>query len=466
MCVQRIFIFIITGLVCFFVQAEDKDELHFNFSAKGDRYISPKSYPDQLDQYLNIQSQITVNKEYKYIFYNTDIRMLISLDESEQYFVSVPYTNIGYKLEDIQTLSFLNSIHVSIGRYKKHWSWMDSYWELGLWNPRNVFDYFNPEELGIVGSVVTAKGDQWSLTSLIGGVFIPNEQSAMGKNKAGAFKSKSRWATPPASNLSILDKKLNSYYWVQEPYLTNVLFQGSYLFNAFLGNKKDKWISFSYAHKPLNQNFYRVKSGIKIDESSKSFLDNAIYHHSFKHRLVNVESGLKWNRWTVELGMMDEDLDPIDLPENWMVPNVPNGVFFTSASLSVDFSPTSWNKNVIRIAYLRSWIEENNNSSLIGGNIDTLVSLMRFKLREGTAIDWDTRFSWGGMDKVHSFLRYWYAIDQKGGWLQWKLSYLFHSQLQFLLELIVIGSIEDERKGFFTWYGNNDRLSLKVQYGF
>ena len=462
---KKAFIFIM-GLVCFFSDAKEIEQFHFNFSTKGDSYISPKSYPDQLDKYWNIQSQITVHKEYKYIFYNTDMRMLISLDESEQSFVSVPYANIGYKLEDIETFSYLNSMHASIGRYRKMWSWMDHYWELGLWNPRNVFDSFNPEELGIVGSTVVFTGDNWSLTSFIGGLFLPNEQSAMGQNKAGTFTSESRWATPPASNLSILDKNLKAYYWIQEPYLTNVLFQGSYIFNAFLGDKKDKWMSFSYAYKPLNQNFYRVKSGIKIDESSESSLDNAIYHHSFKHRLISMESGLRWNQWVMQLGVMDEVLDPIELPENWMVPNVPNSVFFTSASLSLDFSPFLWNKNVIRIAYLRSWVNESDNPSLIGGNIDTLVSLMRFKLREGMAVDWNTRFLWKGQEKIHSFLRYWYAIDQKGGWLQWKLSYFLHSQLQLMFEFIVIGSTEDEKKGFFSWYGNNDRLSLKVQYGF
>ena len=124
-------------------------------------------------------------------------------------FVSVPSLNIGYKLEDIQTLPYLKSILCFCRPVLKNTGvWIDHYWELGLWNPRNVFDYFNPEELGIMGSTIVFRGDQWSLTSLIGGLFLPNEQSALGQNKAGNFKSKSRWATPPASNLSILDKKI------------------------------------------------------------------------------------------------------------------------------------------------------------------------------------------------------------------------------------------------------------------
>ncbi len=462
---KRVLIFVI-GWTCLFPFAEETGQLHFNFSSKWDQYISPKSYPDQLDRYWNIQSRIVVHKEHKYIFYNANMRMLISLDESEQYLISIPYANVGYQLEGIQTLPYLNSIHASIGRYKKAWSWMDRYWELGLWNPRNVFDYFNPEELGIVGSTVVFKGSQWSLTNFIGGFFLPNEQSAMGQNKAGAFKSKSRWATPPSSNLSILDKRLNSYYWIQEPYLTNVLFQGSYLVDLFLGDKADKWVSFSYAHKPLNQNFYRVKSGIRIDESSESSLDNAIYHHSFKHRLVNVESGLKWNRWVVELGLIDENLDPIDLPKNWLAPKVPDSVFFASASLSAEFSPFLWSKHSLRTAYLRSWEKENRNPSLIGGDIDTLVSLMRFKTKTAAAVDWDAYFLWGGRKKIHSFLRYWYAIDQKGGWLKWNLNYFFHSQLQLMFEYIVVGSEKNEKKGFLSWYGNNDRWSIQVQYGF
>ena len=441
---------------------EGNQRPHINLHSTSHWYITQKSYDNQMDYYWNVGSRLTTYKKHKYIFYDFEALMKLSLDESHISFLSIPSAGLGYQLNDIQRLSYLNSIQAFFGRYKKKWSWMDSFWQLGLWNPLNLFDYFNPEELGLIGSAVVFEGPKWALTSFIGGVFLPNEQSALGENKSGTFRSKSRWSAPPAPNVSILDKELDSYYWLQTPYLTNVLFQTSYLVNLLIGEKTDKWISISYAHKPIYQNFYRVKSGLNI---SNTTLDNLIYYHPLKHHLTSVESNFQWGRLSINLAATNESLDPVNLSKNWIVPNIPNSMFFTSASLSTELN-FSRNKNLFQISYLKSWIKGTNNDFLIGKGIDSLLPLERFKLIEGLSFNWNTSFVFKGYEKLKSVLKYWYSIDQKGGFLQWKLSFFINPHFSTLFECNILGSERPRKEGFFSRYGNNDRLSLKVQYDF
>ena len=454
------FIFIVLGC---FVSVAENGNIHFNFQTQADWYISPKAYSEQLNQYWIASSQIKTKQQYKYIYYDFNMTATISLDATQRYFFSIPYANFGYHLKDISTISFLKSFQASLGRYKKQWSWLDSYWELGLWNPRNLFDYFNPEELGMLGSTILFKGNYWSLTSFIGGLFLPNEQTSIGKNKAGSIESKSRWGTPPATNISILNKELDAYYWIQKTYLTGVIFQRNYNINFFLGDKEDKWLSLSYAQKPLNNIFYRIKSGISISGAS---LDSSIYHHALTHQLISIDTGFRWDDWSVYIGLLDETLDRINLPQNWIVPNIPHTILFYSASIKRDINFVSWNQNSIRLSFLNSWTKQQQHISLIGGTIDSLISLKRLKIKSGWAMDWITNFKWSNKKEIKSFLRYWYDFSNKGGWLQWKLSYFISPQFWFLLECNVLGSENKMKENFFTWFGNNDRLSLKVQYGF
>ncbi len=454
--------FIFIALFCFCLFAEN-GKVHFNFQTQADWYISPKSYSEQLDYYWMVSSQMKTQQQYKYVYYDFNVRATLSLDASQRYFVSVPHANFGYHVKDIKTVSFLNGFQASLGRYKKQWSWLDSYWDLGLWNPRNLFDYFNPEELGVLGSAIIFKGDYWSLTSFIGALFFPNEGSSIGENKAGSIQSKSRWGTPPATNVSILNKELDAYYWIQQPYLTSVILQRSYNINFILGSKKNNWISLSYAQKPLNNIFYRVKTGINISGAS---LDSSIYHHSLTHQLISVDTGFRWKDWSVYTGLLDETLDRVDLPQNWIIPSIPHTILFYSASIARDIHFVPWNRNSIRLSFLNSWIKEQHHISLIGGTVDSLVSLKRLKITSGFAVDWTTDFLWGKEQKVKSFLRYWYDSSNKGGWLQWKLSYFFNSQIWVLFECDILGSEYKFKNSFLTWFGNNDRLSLKVQYGF
>ena len=431
-------------------------EVIWNLYTDSSWYFTPKAQPEQKDFYTRFGSFFAAESEYEYLFYDLSSKVQISTDKSYSLVVHSAYA--GFQVTDIPSVNFLKSILVFVGRYNKQWSWMDEYWHLGVWNPRNLFDPLHPESLGITGSAIVFKGSHWSFTNMVGGLYFPDQTPSLSNNETGRLQTTSRWVSPPTSNIFIFNKNLNAYYWIEQPYLKNVLFQTSYLSHFFIGSPDTKWLSLSYAYKPLNQLFYRIESGLSISDSA---VKNYIKHHTMRHRLISAELGFQKHGWKGNLGALDESLEAVDLPENQLTPVVPSA-FFTSASLSKDFHLGSLNNN-LRVSYLYSWFRSYNNQSLIGG--ESLVSLERFKIGEGLAVDLLSEFQIQKAKKITAFIRYWYSRDQNGSWLEGALSYHFKPRSWVRLELNILGAQTTYRTGFFSKYGHNDRLTLRVQYG-
>ena len=425
-------------------------------------YISPKTYPQQGDTYVSAGARADIEKEYRYWFYDLSAAGQLALDKSDEHYFSLPSANIGYQLKGIGSFLNLNAIQVSLGRYNKSWSWMNDHWLLGLWNPQNLYDYFNPFNLGIVGSAVTLEGQGWSFTNFVGGVYFPHQQTSVIGNNAGRFESASRWARPPRDSVFMFNKDIDSYYWMEKPYLKNVLFQNSYLAYLLIGNLDNKWITVSFADKPLNQVYYRSRSGLSISDSSlKSF----IHYQTLRHKLVSLELGAARDGWRAYFGAAAERIDPVNLPAVWLTPAIPNP-FFASVSFSKEIKIPSMIVHFLGVSYLTSRIRGINNRTLIGGDLESVMSLERFRMTEGFSFQWTARADFKKSRKIKSELMYWYSVDQKGGWLSWDLSFFFDKNSKAYMEVNILGSKDKSRKGFFSKYANNDRVSLGMQYGF
>ena len=428
-------------------------------------YTSPPAFPKQASSYTNVVTDFQIEKSHRYWFYDAKLKAQASLDRSKEHYASIPSLNIGFQLKNVQLISKLDLISVSIGRYKKIWSWMDHDWQMGLFNPQNLYDRFRAEDLGIIGSALTLKGRYWSWTSLAGGVFLPNKEPPIDRrSEEGAFQSTSRWHVPPRSRVKLFNKTIDSYYWLKEPYRKNVLFQSSYLTQIFFGDRQEKWVSAVYAYKPLNQVHFRVRGGLSIEDAS---MQNEIHYHSLKHHLSLVEVGLKLGAWKIEFSVMDERVGKVNLPSNWLTPPVHSAIF-TSIAASRKINLTPFSQNEVRASYLTSFFRSIEGHPLLGGDIESTIALDRFKLKEGFSVQWRSSLFQKKKKKLLSFLTYWYSLDQKGGWLKWRVDYLFNSKIGMHLELNIIGADDDKNHwaGFFAKYLNNDRLSIGGRYAF
>ena len=446
-------------------QAQSRDsQIRLSLLTDNQFYLSPKSREEQLNIYANIGSELYMQEEYKYWFYNLDSKLQVSLDQSDQNYISIPSAHIGWHLKNIASpYPYLNFIKVSIGRYIGNWSKMDNQWQLGLWNPSNLYDPLRPKSLGIVGSAITFGGSHWHIENFIGGAFLPDERPSLKTEASGKAISPSRWISTPSSSISFFEKDIYSSYKVEEPYLKNVLLQTSYMGQLLLGDVNEKWISVSYAYKPLNQIFFRSNSGLSIPDS---VIESTIYYHSLKHQLGTIESGFKVGNWKGYVGILNEQIDPVDLPQNWLFPIIPNH-FFAAAGLSKNFDFPSWMKSSVELALIKSWVRDPNHvNNVIGSDVADIISLDRLKMREGFSVSLSSVVSFAGRKWSQLFLRYWYSVDQEGGWLESHLYFYILKTLSLELELDILGKKILYREGFLGKYGSNDRVIARLRYEF
>lgn len=459
----------ITLLFCFMgsvisANAENQDPLLLSLFADQQWYISPKPRSEQLDFYTNAGGRLRTQKSYTYWFYGWDSTAQLSLDKSEQNYISIPSAHTGWQIKNFKSfMPFLTFIKVVVGRYINHWSQMDQEWQLSIWHPQNLYDPLRPQLLGFVGTAVILGGDLWSFKNFAGGVFLPDERPSFHTNALGEAQSASRWVSAPSSNISLFEQDIYSYYKVEDPYLKNVLLQPSYMGQFILGDLNEKWISASYADKPLNQIFFRADSKLSIPSIS---VESSIYYHSIRHRLGAIETGFKLGEWNGHIGFLNEQLEDIQLPPHWLFPIIPS-YFFASAGLSKNFSFARWSKNTLKFSLLKSWVRDPNQAmNLIGADTASLISLDRFKFKEGFFISWSSDFFYAQRTKAQFFIRYWYSIDQKGGWLESRFSFWMKEGFAVDLELDILGKKTRYQEGFFGKYGSNDRIKARVRYDF
>ena len=122
----------------FTAHAEDQDSFSFSLFADQQWYISPKPRSEQMDFYTNAGGRLLMQKTYTYWFYDLDSTVYLSLDKSNQSYISIPSAYTGWQMKNLETMiPYLTFIKVTLGRYKNHWSQMDKEWQLSIWHPNN-----------------------------------------------------------------------------------------------------------------------------------------------------------------------------------------------------------------------------------------------------------------------------------------------------------------------------------------
>ena len=457
------------GIFLFFIvwsaNAQPFSDFQTNIFTENQYYLSPTIRKEQTDLYSNMGFEMYGQEEKTNWIYELQINGRLSLDAQDSHYLTVPSAHIGWQLKDIPLRSYLNYIRVSLGRHINEWSLLDKKWHLGIWTPHNFYDPLRPIELGHFGSTITFGGKYWSLTNFVGGLFFPDERLSFDVTDSGEVFSSSRWVTVPNTNISFSEQDVFSAYIIEEPYLKNVLLQSTYMGNLLLGDRDNKWLSFSFAEKPLNQIFFRSRSGFSVPSE---VFENTIYYHSVRHNLIALESGFKVEKWKLYLGVLNEQIDLVDLPANWLFPIVPN-YFFASAGLSIEFNWGDSFSNFLDLSLLRGWLTNPNRSpsqDIIGEDIDSMVYLERLKIRDGFSISWSSVFSPYGRKSAKFFIQYWYSFEQEGAWLTAQLSILFLKNLHLDLETDILGKRSQYNTGFLGQYGNNDRLIARMRYIF
>ena len=402
-------------------------------------YITPTEVEGQLNNYMNVGLDFEKYKQLHSWFYGVDAVSVFSLDKSGSTHIAANDLFIGYEESNLLegyifsiilgSQKRVNSITSRKESYselvsKESWSFMDEIWHLGLWQRRNNWDYFQPEQAGLVGAFLTVEKDLWLLTLFFSGFFLPEQGPAVDV-RDGTISSGSRWVVPPQSEFIIFNQRLDALYWIQEPYLKNVVLNDSIAAKFRFGDLDEQWFSLAYAYKPVNQIYFKIDSGFSIDQEAVS---SVIHYYPFKHSLFSMDFGLRMGVLQTIFSVTQEVPFQPEVPD-WIVPVLPKTLFFSSY-FHIDLSKYHLYVEQIGFNFLYSRFVKDDISEGKNDQLTIDLNINRFKLYYGLAFSADSKkFVWN--DQVFSMgFSYWYSIPENGGWfsteLNWHFSPRFH----------------------------------------
>ena len=385
-----------------------------------------------------------------------------SIDKKDQFYFNVPelYASYSYRFKKI---SLLDSIRVSLGRELKAWNYFDEYFELGLWNSLNLWDPLYPTANGLVGSFIDFVSSHWSLHFFIGGVFVPSLSVNIEQDEEKIF-STSRWFSGVPRRVETLGRVLDIDYWVHTPFISDVIFQESYIASLNLWTEKEKnmWMKFNAGYKPINQIVLarNSESILRISSDSEASIHQELFIFPIQHRIFSVEWGFKHNNASLLLSAGDNAIIEENIPEGWALVNKALGFTYFSSFLKYEFAVKDRLKNQVQLSYIytvpHDRLVKNGKAS----------SSHSYKMVQGIGVDWKTKV-FASQDEIAELsVRYWYSLTDKGGLLLANLTYHITPFIYLQGTLDILGSKQEDSFTFLNRFRANDRIEWRVGYVF
>ena len=455
-------------LFCFPASAELLD-----LSLKYSNYLTDRK--DLLNHYVSAGLDLKHHHRFGSWFYGAEAVALFSLDESRQNHIAVPDLFIGhahvFKGIDLNVVlgaqksasrfSFLNNQTSSEKAVISSWSVMDEIWGLGLWEGKMNWDYLQPKSKGLSGLFFTVKKKHWFLTLFASGLFFPDLGPAV-DIKEGKVSSQNRWFIPPQSEFVVFSQRIDGLYWLERPYLKNVILSDSLAFQFFFGDKKSGWLSIAGARKPVNQIHFKLDSGFSID---KNAFNSVIHHQPFKHHLLSTDLGLNWGVLETVFSGTYESPNRSAQPEedtDLLVPVLPKALFLSS-HIKLNLEKYRFILNSLHFNFLYSRFISEEKKEEFNPLLELDLHKNRFRLYYGFSVSALSQKFQIGNQTVSLKGSYWYSLPEEGGWLNGALLWNLTPRLSLELNVDILGANIDKRE-FFKLYQQNDRVEVKVTY--
>jgi hypothetical protein len=188
--------------------------------------------------------------------FGIDADALYGLRKSNYRYIAINEAFAGYDQK---------AFSVYVGRKRYFWNELDSYWGLGLFQPRFRWDYLNERENGLFGLFVNHQSEFLQATAFASPIFIP-EQGAPFDIAGGNCKTSSPWFACPAASINLFNQPTDVRFSLEIPPVRELISHAGGGATVRVGRESGPFGRASYTHKPIN-NFLLSYEG-KLDLSS------------------------------------------------------------------------------------------------------------------------------------------------------------------------------------------------------
>lgn len=201
-----------------------------------------ESLSDERTGNLALSASVRALGNNNNFYFGIDADALYGLRKSNYRYIAINEAFAGY---DERRFS------VYVGRKRYTWSELDSYWALGIFQPRFRWDYLNEQESGLFGVFVGHQSEFIRATAFASPIFIP-EQGAPFDIAGGNCKTSSPWFACPGASINLFNQATDVRFALEIPPIRELVSHAGGGATVRVGRDTGAFGRASYTHKPIN----------------------------------------------------------------------------------------------------------------------------------------------------------------------------------------------------------------------
>ncbi|MBL7714041.1 MAG: hypothetical protein JNL01_01150 [Bdellovibrionales bacterium] len=306
-----------------------------------------------------------------------------------------------------------------LGRKTQTWSMTDDFWGMGLWQPRNRWDYLQVSPVGLMGAFAEIQTEDrfFSMTAYFSPIYVP-ERGPTVALREGLFYPSNPWPGSPPASIPLSSRDAAIVYQIQMPPLHQLLLNPGGALQMKVQSSTGFWSSLSYAYKPINQ----VQLGYEgILNLATYNADASIYPRVAYHHLATLEAGLRRNQISIWSTLTAEKPMDQKTPSWLTTPKLVPSTLFSSTA-RVPLSGSVGRKSAIEVSYLKRFGDR-------GGDIGPWatpgqsVFEPRFLFQNAVALGYRGYVPGFSENRVSSQIRWVESLSQPGSLLSAELAF-------------------------------------------
>lgn len=347
-----------------------------------------------------------------------------------------------------------------IGRKRYAWNNLDSYWSLGLFQPRFRWDYLNEKENGLFGFFAGYQSPGFSIVGFASPLFIP-EQGAPFDIANGSCKSASPWFSCPASSIFLFNETTDVNFKLEIPSVRKIVMNPAGGVTARVGKDTGPFARLAYIHKPINQLLLSFEGRLSL---SSSAIPAVIRPRVLYHDLTALDAGWNSERHSLTASTIWELPRRDYTPPSWNTQEI-SPALLTGATLKTMPFSESFKFTRFEFSYFHRHAGNNSDRGpFVNADVATFEPRYAFKNAYSAAIFTPIADAWART--ILFSTKFIYDSLNRGNILISDLYYRPLSPLFFNVGMDMLGSDSRKPDDFISRYQRNDRVRGAVNYAF
>ncbi len=367
-----------------------------------------------------------------------------------------------FNIREFRVSDHREEIRGHFGRKLHAWNELDTWWSLGMFQPRFRWDYLEEVENGLFGAFLELKNGPWNLLGFVTAVSIPEQGAPFELTNNGDCNTTSPWFSCPNSQISLFNQPTRVKFRLDTPNVGTLINNEGFGFVAAFDRGTGVFGRLAYNWKPMNQLLLAYEG--RLDLSTLD-LPAVLHPRVLYHHLIGFDLGAKSsNGFKLATSVMRE------IPER-------------------DITPPHWNTQEAEKAWL--WGATVGHDLIGRGRTATRLEASWFHREGGNAPDAGPFVTPGAsvFEPRFAFQNAWSVLVKSpllADWAQWfqtqwrvvvdtrangnilMADFNFRPQpkWRFNLGVDVLGSSSTDVVDFISRYQRNDRVRGGVEYVF